>query len=101
MFTATLDPFLDFQERKSGMAGTDGRVWDLSLSLPLPFLGGVVGTSGMGGRCVSVLLRPRRGETSGEETDLRVRKPKLLREGIGLGGVDVEMTVSTAAVRLC
>jgi hypothetical protein len=92
---AVLDPFFNFHKRMaSGRAGTG-----VVACLPL-FL--FVGVSGIGERDASVvLLRPRRGTTSGDEADLRVRNPKLRRVSFGLGGVDADdTTTSTAAVRL-
>jgi hypothetical protein len=89
---AVLDPFFNFHKR---MASGTGVVACLPLFL-------FVGVSGIGERDASVvLLRPRRGTTSGDEADLRVRNPKLRRVSFGLGGVDADdTTTSTAAVRL-
>jgi hypothetical protein len=95
LFTETLELFLNRHRRKpSGIAGTG----PCAVLLLFLFVGVLGPANGSG---AAVLLRPRRG-TSGDETDLRVRKPKLRRPPLGLGGVDaVDTTSSTAAARLC
>lgn len=102
ILTATFEPlaFLDLHALRplSGIAGTGDFAFDLIF----------FGVSGTRGASTVVLLLPRPGPlTSGEDADLRVRHPKLRREGDGLGGESAavpgaeDASSAATALRLC